>query len=421
MISKDSLEYFSRLGHRGIHLGLGPTSRLLKKFDNPQMCYKSILIGGTNGKGSVAAILSSILGKTGKRIGLYTSPHLIDFRERIRVNGQMIPQERLCNIIDIIRAKAKEDLTYFEFSTVLAFLYFYLEGVDVAVLEVGLGGRLDATNLVTPEASVITNVSLDHREYLGRDIKSIAREKGGIIKRNGICITAVTQPSVIGVMENICLEKGARLFRCGKDMKIRKKKGGRMFYNGIEKTYSNLNFPLVGRHQVKNASLALAAVEVLASKGLNVNNNAVFEGMSNVRWEGRLETLSHDPQIVVDGAHNPAGISALCNSLTTDFSYERLICIFGGMSDKDCKGMLKRLAGIANHIILTSPRVSRASKVDELGRIAEKLGVSHESIPETSRAMERASFLAGKNDLICVTGSIYLVGEIKKSFSFNLL
>jgi len=413
-IHDNSLEYLARLGHKGIHLGLGPTARLLKQFDNPQIRYKSILIGGTNGKGSVAAILSSILGKTGKKIGLYTSPHLIDFRERIKVNSQMISQERLCNLIDMVRARAREDLTYFEFSTVLAFLYFYLEGVDIAVLEVGMGGRLDATNLVTPEASVITNVSLEHKEYLGNTIESIAWEKGGIIKRGGVCITAANRPVVIDILENICLQKRARLFRYGRDMKIRKTKGERIFYKGIDKTHSNLSFSLIGRHQVKNAALALAVVEVLASRGLDVDDNAVSEGLSAVRWEGRLETLSRNPRIVVDGAHNPAGISALCNSLTTDFSYERLICVFGVLADKDCKKMLGRLAGIADHMILTSPSNERALSPDDMSLLAGKLHSHIEIAKDPQEAIALASSVAGKEDLICVTGSIYLVGEIKK-------
>ncbi len=416
----NALEYLESLGHKGIHLGLGPTARLLKQFDNPHKEYTSILIGGTNGKGSAAAILSSILGKTGKNIGLYTSPHLIDFRERIRVNGTMISQERLSNLVEMVREKSRDDVTFFEFTTVLALLHFYLEGVDIAVLEVGMGGRLDATNLVSPQASIITNISLEHREYLGNDIESIAWEKGGIIKNNGCCITAATQPAAIDVLENICLQKGSKLIRYGKDMKIRKAKGGGISYRGLNKTYGNLRLPLIGKHQVKNAALALAAVEILADSGLDVDDNAVSEGIRDVRWEGRLEILCNDPQIVVDGAHNPAGISALCRSLTADFSYESLICVFGVLSDKDSKGMLKRLAGVANHIILTSPRDSRASKIDGLGLLAEKLGVSHEIVEGSGKALERASSLAGKKDLICVTGSIYLVGEIKNTFSFNL-
>lgn len=420
MASQDSLEYLSSLGHKGIHLGLGPTSRLLKQFDNPQRRYKSILIGGTNGKGSVAAILSSILGKTDKKIGLYTSPHLIDFRERIRVNGQMISQGRLCNLIDMVREKSRDEVTFFEFTTVLAFLHFYLEGVDIAVLEVGMGGRLDATNLVTPEASVITNVSMEHKEYLGNTIESIAREKGGIIKRGGICITAADRPVVIDILESVCLQKGARLFRYGKDMKIRKTKGGRIFYKGIDKTYSNLSFPLIGRHQVKNAALALAAVEVLVSRGLNVDDDAVSEGLSAVRWEGRLETVNRNPRIVIDGAHNPAGISALCDSLTTDFSYERLVCVFGVLADKDCKRMLGRLAGIADHMILTSPSNERALSPDDMSLPAGKLHSNIEIAKDPQEAIARASSIAGEGDLICVTGSIYLAGEVKKSFSFNL-
>ncbi|MBN2569104.1 MAG: bifunctional folylpolyglutamate synthase/dihydrofolate synthase [Deltaproteobacteria bacterium] len=414
------LGYLARLGHKGIHLGLGPTSRLLKKFDNPQRRYKSIIIGGTNGKGSVAAILSSILGKTGKKIGLYTSPHLIDFRERIRVNGTMISQERLSYLTGLIREKSADGITFFEFTTVLAFLHFYLEGVDIVVLEVGMGGRLDATNVVMPEVSVITNVSLEHKEYLGSNIESIAREKGGIIKRRGFCITGATQPAVINVLHNICLQKRARLFTYGKDIAIRTQKGGVICYRGINKTFNNLQLPLIGRHQVKNASLALAAVEVLVKKGLNVADSAVYEGMKDVKWEGRLEILCNNPQIVVDGAHNPAGISVLCRALTDYFTYKRLICVFATLSDKDSKGMLRRLSSIANHIILTRTRDSRGSEIDKLVTMARNLGIHHDAVPQAKKAVEKALFLAEDNDLICITGSIYLVGEIKKTFKFNL-
>jgi len=420
-IPQHSLEYLNRLGHRGINMGLGPTARLLQRLDNPQNRYTSILIGGTNGKGSVAAILSSMLEKTGKTIGLYTSPHLVDFRERIRVNGRMIAPDRLHRLIERVREESRGDVTFFEFTTALAFLHFYLAGVDIAICEVGMGGRLDATNLVIPEVSVITNVSLEHREYLGNDLPSIAWEKGGIIKEGGTCITAATQPTVIDVLEGICNDRRARLLRYGKDMKIRKTGRGKLFYRGLEETFGNLHLPLAGRHQVTNAALALAVIEVLDRKGWAIDRHAVYEGMHEVRWEGRLETLCHEPQIILDGAHNPAGISALCRALVADFSYERLICVFGVMTDKDKRGMLRRLAGIASHIILTRPREDRASQMDELRDGAGRLGISHEIIPESKRAVERALALAGSKDLICITGSLYLVGEIKKSFSFNLL
>ena len=417
-IPPHSLEYLNRLGHRGINLGLGPTARLLQCLDNPQNHYTSILVGGTNGKGSVAAILASILEKTGKTIGLYTSPHLVDFRERIRVNGRMIAPDRLHHLIERVREEGRDDVTFFEFTTALAFLHFCLAGVDIAICEVGMGGRLDATNLVIPEASVITNVSLEHREYLGNDLPSIAWEKGGIIKEGGTCITAATQPAVIDVLEGICLDRGARLLRYGRDIKIRKTGTGKIFYRGLKETFGNLHLPLAGRHQVTNAALALAVVEILGRKGWVIDRHAVFEGMRDVRWEGRLEMLCHDPQIIVDGAHNPAGMSALCRSLVADFSYERLICVFGVMTDKDMGGMLRKLAGIANHIILTRPREDRASQMDNLEGAAERLGVSYEIIPEAKRAVERALALAGTKDLICITGSLYLVGEIKNSFSF---
>ncbi|MDD5723370.1 MAG: bifunctional folylpolyglutamate synthase/dihydrofolate synthase [Syntrophales bacterium] len=410
-----SLEYLEGLKKRGIHLSLGPISRLLDRLGNPQDEYKTVLIGGTNGKGSTAAVLSSILAKEGVQVGLYTSPHLCDFRERIRVNGRMIEEEMLCSLIDKVREKAIEDVTYFEYATALAFLYFSQCRVDIAVVEVGMGGRLDATNLVSPEVSIITNISLEHQEYLGGDLESIAREKGGIIKKGGICITAATRRRVIDTLEGICRQRGAGLYRIGRDIRVRMSAKGSFSYYGINKRYNGLTLSLTGRHQIANAALALAAVDLLAGKGVNIRDTSVIEGLRCVRWEGRLEIISHDPRIVLDGAHNPAGISVLCNALVADFSYRRLIFVFGALRDKDYFGMLKRLLPLADILILTRPKEERAAPVEDLLSATAPYHDHVEVIGNSEEALARARSLAGGDDLICVTGSLYLVGEIKRT------
>ncbi len=411
----NSLGYLEGLKRRGIQLGIGPISRLLDRLDNPQDEYKTVLIGGTNGKGSTAAVLSSILAKEGMQVGLYTSPHLCDFRERIRVNGRMIEEEMLCSLIDEIREKANENITYFEYATALAFRYFSQCKVDIAVVEVGMGGRLDATNLVSPEVSIITNISLEHQEYLGGDLKSIAREKGGIIQEGGVCITASTRRKVIDTLQDICLQKGAVLYRIGRDMRVRRSAKGGFSYYGINKRYHGLTLSLTGRHQITNAALALAAVDLLTGKGMGIGDTSVIEGLRDVRWEGRLELVSRDPRIVLDGAHNPAGIATLCKSLVSDFSYRRLIVVFGVLRDKDYAGMLKRLLPLADILILTRPKEERAAPAEDLLSTTSPYHDHIEVVEDSEEALARARSLAGGDDLICVTGSLYLVGEIKRA------
>ena len=414
------LQYLEGLKQRGINLGIGSISGLLARLDNPQTKYKTILIGGTNGKGSTAAILSSILMKEGMSVGLYTSPHVCDFRERIRINGCMISEDALCALIDKVREEIKEDVTYFEFSTALAFLYFSQYEIDIAVVEVGMGGRLDATNLVSPEVSVITNISLEHQRYLGNNLESIACEKGGIIKENGICVTAAKGRKVIDTLKEICSQRMSAFYRTGGDIRVRRSRKGSFSYYGINKRYRGLRNSLIGEHQIENAALALAVVDVLAAKGMEINDNSVTEGLRDVKWEGRLELVSRNPGILVDGAHNPAGISSLCNSLLADFSFRRLIVVFGVLRDKDYAEMLKRLMPLADKMILTRPKEERAARTEDLLSVTLPCHDHVEAIDNSVEALARARFLAGVDDLVCVAGSLYLVGEIKKHLSFGL-
>jgi len=416
MNGKKSPSILSDLNCDFVHLGLGPIKRLLERIDNPQRMYPGVLIGGTNGKGSIAAILSSILQRSGFKVGLYTSPHLIDLRERIRINDLLISEERMQECVGIVRSHLEEPLTYFEFLTALAFLHFYQEKVDIAVLEVGMGGRLDATNIVTPLVSVISNVYQDHQEYLGRYLKDIANEKAEIIKEKGVCVTAAGQKKVLDILSGTCRRKGATLYRFGKDIRVRAKSTGTFSYQGIGRKINNLYCPLSGAHQIKNAALALASAELITSKGMKVDDKAMITGLANATWEGRLEILQKLPTVLVDGAHNPAGVSTLCDTLQHRSVEQRRILVFGVLRDKNYQLMLKKLLPFFDHVIFTKPKTERAVDLTLLIRIARKYVQFAESIEDNGEALQRALLLADKDDLICVSGSLYLVGEIKKMY-----
>jgi dihydrofolate synthase/folylpolyglutamate synthase len=331
----------------------------------------------------------------------------------------MISIEEMHELIREVKESVTEDVTYFEFLTTVAFLYFSRKDVDIAVLEVGMGGRLDATNVVTPLVSVISNISFDHEEYLGGDLRNISQEKGGIIKDKGICITAVKQKSVIDVLEDICSKRGAGLLRIGRELKIKKLGNGFFTYRGISKKYERLMCPLKGAHQIENAAVALGVIEVIATKGFAVNDDEVFDGIRDVRWEGRLEVLRHAPMLLVDGAHNTAGVSALSKALKSEFSYKNLILIFGVLKDKRYRIMLKKLVPLADRLIITKPVTVRAMPVEEIVAVAQKWKNNDriEVVENSSEALKRALSIADSDDLICVTGSLYLVGEIKRVFS----
>ena len=269
-------EYLTGLNVDTMHFGLKAITELMSRLGNPQNSYKTILIAGTNGKGSTAAMTASILCSAGYKVGLYTSPHLIDVRERIVVNGKKISLREFNRFIAYVKSIIKQPMTYFEFITAVAFIYFQRQKVDIAVLEVGLGGRLDATNVCKPLVSVITNIAFDHTEYLGNTLESITREKAGIIKQNGICVTAAKQKKVLEILENVCLHRRAKLYCQERDIKLKKQKDGLFTYRGFNRNLKNLTIPLRGEHQLSNAALALAAVELCGENGF------VFFGGSEI-------------------------------------------------------------------------------------------------------------------------------------------
>ena len=412
----ESSAYLTSLNIDKMRFGLKAITELLSRLGNPQKSYKTITIAGTNGKGSTAAMISSILHSAGYKVGLYTSPHLVDVRERIAVNGKKITLAEFNRTITYVKNKVEQPATYFEFLTAVAFMYFQRQKVDIAILEVGLGGRLDATNVCHPLVSVITNISFDHTQYLGNTLESITREKAGIIKQKGICITGARQKKVLEIMEDVCLSRWVKLYRLDRDMKIKKQKKGLLTYRGLYRDIRNLTIPLKGEHQLSNAAVALAAIELCAKEGFPANDTAIEAGLKKTRWEARLEILQSKPLFLLDGAHNPAGIAALCRSLKKDFCYRRLILVFGALADKDYRRMLEKIVPLAQIIILTQLKTERTARVSAINETVLKMGRTPVITENVSQAIERALARAGKQDLICATGSFYLAGEIKQAF-----
>jgi len=413
----DPLAYLDGLSSRPIRLGLAPLRRLLVRMKNPERKYTCMVIGGTNGKGSIAAMSAAMLTAGGFRTGLYTSPHLLDVRERIQIDGRKIAAEHLRACADAIIRQLREDLTYFEFLTAMAFHFFEQQRVDVAVLEVGMGGRLDATNVAKPAVSVISNISLDHGHYLGKTLERIAREKSGIIRKNGCCLTAARQKRIVGTIKEACRKKQARFFRLGDEIKVRKQSDGIFSFRGLNRRYDHLCCPLRGRHQMDNAALAVGAVALLAEHGFSVQEEDIRQGLRETRWEGRLEILQKRPMVLIDGAHNPAGISSLCASLKEEFRYRRLTVIFGVLDDKDCKAMLRRLSPLADSLILARPESERSLAPALILPIAAQYHRRVVIIERPEKALFRALAAAAPEDLICVTGSLYLIGAAKRFFS----
>ncbi|HMK52779.1 MAG TPA: folylpolyglutamate synthase/dihydrofolate synthase family protein [Thermodesulfobacteriota bacterium] len=415
---QQALDYLYGLEKFGMIFGLTQEERILKAIGNPHKEIQAIHIGGTNGKGSTAAMMSSILQREGYRVGLYTSPHLVRFTERIKVNGKEIEGEEVAALTGWMRnvveaAGITPPFTFFDFTTAMAFHYFKEKLVDLAILEVGLGGRLDSTNVVDPLISIITNIAKDHEEYLGKSILKIAQEKAGIIKKGKPLITAATQPSVLGLFSKACREMGSPYSRVGKQFRYLRAEDGSFDYEGLNRKLWGIHLNLKGFHQIINATTALGAMEVLEESGYRVSTEAMIDGLREVDWPGRLEVVSSSPKVILDGAHNPAGAFVLKEFLEKEFQYERLILLIGIMKDKDIRSMLHLLAPLADHIILTRPHTDRATPPSLLKRALGQNGKKAEIAEDLKEAIERGLSLTRKEDLLCITGSLYTVGEAR--------
>jgi dihydrofolate synthase/folylpolyglutamate synthase len=416
-----SLDYLYGLEKFGMIFGLTQVERILEAIGNPHREVQAIHIGGTNGKGSTAAMMASILQKEGYRTGLYTSPHLIQFTERIKVNGKEIEKEEVAELTGWMRERIEAagvtpPFTFFDFTTAMGLLYFKQKLVDLAVLEVGLGGRLDSTNVVDPLLSVITNIAKDHEEHLGRSLLKIAREKAGIIKKGRPLITAATQPQVLRLFSKACREKEAPFYRVGKEFRYVQSAERNFDYEGLHRKLWGLSLKLAGPHQVINATTALGAMEILDGLGYRVSNDAMTEGLMEVEWPGRLEMVCPSPRVVLDGAHNPAGALVLKESLEKEFQYHHLILLIGVMKDKDIKSILHLLAPLADHLILTRPHTDRAAPPALLKKVLARNGRRAEIVEDFEKAIEKGLSMTKEEDLLCITGSLYTVGEARAYF-----
>lgn len=416
-----SLDYLYGLEKFGMIFGLTQVEKILEALGNPHREVQAIHVGGTNGKGSTAAMIASILQKEGYRTGLYTSPHLIRFTERIKVNGKEIDKEEVAALAGWMREKIEAagitpPFTFFDFTTAMGLLYFKQKMVDLAILEVGLGGRLDSTNVIDPLLSIITNIARDHEEYLGRNILKIAREKAGIIKKGRPLITAATQPQVLRLFSKICREKGAPYYRVGKEFGYVEKEERHFDYEGLHRKLWSISLHLGGPHQIINATTALGAMEVLDDLGYRVSNDAMIEGLKEVEWPGRLEMVCSSPRVVLDGAHNPAGALVLKESLGKEFQYRHLIFLLGVMKDKDIKSILHLLAPLADHLILTRPHCDRAASPALLKKALGRSGKKAEIMEDLEEAIEKGLSMTQDEDLLCITGSLYTVGEARAHF-----
>ena len=415
---KESVSWLFGLQKYGIKFGLSKTTNLLKAFGNPHHNQRYIHIAGTNGKGSVGAMLESILLKAGLKVGFYTSPHLVSFTERFRINRELITKDQAASIIREIKGviNNREPPTFFELTTAMTLLYFFRKDVDVSIIEVGMGGRLDATNVINPLVSIITNIGLDHQHFLGDTIIDIAKEKGGIIKKEIDLVTAVDQPPVVKLFESLCKKKGAPFWRVGKHARYRRLPSGLLGYYGLHKRFRNLTLGLKGGFQYKNAAVALLALEILKKKGISVSDEALQRGLADPLWPGRLEEVSSHPTIILDGAHNPSAMRSLAYSIGRDFDFERLILVVGIMEDKDILNILKKIVPLASRVIYTRPTYYRAANPQYLMDVAKEFRKDGEVQFPLSTAIERARDLAGKKDLILITGSLFTVGEAKSYF-----
>lgn len=414
---ENALEYLYGLQVHGIKFGLSSTERLLKRLGNPHKRLSVIHIAGTNGKGSVAATVASILKELRLKVGLYTSPHLVRFNERIVVNNRQISDKK---VVDLFR-KVKEVVddseppTYFEMVTAMALKHFADQKVDWAVIEVGMGGRLDATNVVDPTVCAITTLGLEHKEYLGTTLAAIAKEKAGIVKPGVPVVTGVRKPKPLAVIKTVSQDVGAPLFVQGIDFRAIPRKGGSLDFFGQGVEFKGLSLALKGRHQRLNTGLALGVLENLWLRGLiSLNENAVRRALANVYWPGRLETVLKNPTMILDGAHNPDAATALKKALFSEFPHKRLITVLGVMSDKDAREIAKRLAPVSHRLILTRTAYERGMNPDKLLGKVSAFNSRAEAVADLGKALKRARRLAKKDDLILVTGSLYLVGEVKE-------
>lgn len=401
----------------GIKMGLDNMKKLMEKFDNPQEKLKIIHIAGTNGKGSCSSFLNSVLVSQGYKVGLFTSPSIFNFEERIRINNENIKEDILLELMKEVSEKAKELEVFpadFELITAIAFLYFYRENCDFVILEVGLGGRLDATNIIKhPLLTLICSISFDHQQFLGNTLEEIAKEKAGIIKEKTDLILYSQNKNVMNTILNIAKEKNVKSFTNDLE-KIEILKNNTYGEVINYKNYKNLKINLLGTHQIKNASLCLEAISNLKEKNIEISEKSIYDGFKNVIWPCRFEIVKRNPDFVLDGAHNTDGIDKFVKNIKNYYKDNKKIAIFGVLEDKDYNDMLKNIIPAFDVFLTVTPDSDRAMNSDKLKEIIQSLTKKDVfSFVDYESAIKKAFDIAKKDDVIAAFGSLYFVGEAR--------
>ncbi|WP_195515089.1 bifunctional folylpolyglutamate synthase/dihydrofolate synthase [Paraclostridium bifermentans] len=421
---EEAMKYITEVGNFGSNYGLERTHKLLEYLGNPEKDLKLIHIAGTNGKGSTTSMITEILMGAGYKVGMYTSPFIEEFEERIQINRRNIPKETLANLIDEVKVAVERVIeegynhpTEFEIITVLMLLYFKKEKIDFGVIEVGLGGRLDSTNVIIPILQVITSISFDHTNLLGNTLEEIAGEKAGIIKKNIPTVIYPQEEEALKVIKNKCAAMESDLYTADKDnMKFVKVVNEDKPYQLLKyKEEFNIFLPLLGEHQILNLSVAMKVIEVLNNRKIfNITTESIIKSIKNVTWKGRLEVLSNNPYVVIDGAHNIQGIKTLSRNIKKYFKYENLHLILGILADKDVEEMIKIITPIAKQVYAVTPNSIRAELADDLKNEIVKYNANCRAFDEYEEAYLEALKNAKENDIILASGSLYMIGDMRK-------
>lgn len=431
MTYKEAMDYISSVGRFGSNYGLKRTFRLLELLGSPHEKIKLIHVAGTNGKGSTTAMVTKILRGLGYKVGMYTSPYLEEFEERIQINGENINKNTLVRLLEEVKIainkvieEGYEHPTEFEIITALMFLHFYNEKIDYGVIEVGLGGRLDSTNVLTPKVSVIASISLDHMNILGDNLKDIAKEKAGIIKEGVPVILYPQKKEVEEVILKIAKENNSKVY-------LVKKEDGRLIHIDYESLYQNveiegykskytIKLPLLGEHQILNLNVALNTIEVLCEQEqIKFDKKIVEKSLEDVKWIGRLEVLGKKPTIVIDGAHNIDGIKALRKNIEKYFKYNKIYLLLGILADKQVKEMIEEIAEIAEKIYALTPHSERAELSEDLKNEILKYNSNTIAFESYEEAISSVLKEAKEEDLILISGSLYMIGDMRKIITRN--
>jgi dihydrofolate synthase/folylpolyglutamate synthase len=419
----EAMSYITNTGKFGINPGLSRTERILDLLNNPHKKLKCIHIAGTNGKGSTTAMLSKILIEAGYKVGMYVSPYLEEFEERIQIDGENISKDMLSKIVtkvsevvECVIAEGYDHPTEFEIITCAMFLYFYESNVDYAVIEVGLGGRLDSTNVITPILSIITSISYDHMHILGDTLAKIAYEKAGIIK-DGIPLVLYPQKEEsLEVIKKVAAEKKSPIIEVYLDSAsfIEQKDYSQVLKVRTNKKEYDIGLNLLGLHQLLNCSVVIHAVEALIEQGIKIHEEHIISALKKVIWAGRMEVMNQYPLVLIDGAHNIDGITKLSESIDTYFKYKNLYLILGILADKQVDDMVKIIGSKAKKVFTVTPHSERAEGAAELKTVVEALGISCESYEDYSEAYKEALSKCDEDDLLLISGSLYMIGDMRK-------